>query len=497
MRHVRRLSPARWSARLLRIAVVASLVAGLALTGVPGVRPQQPQASIVDLDFFPEDPSVGEPITLVATVRNSVEAQYGFEITRIEIRERRSGVNELLTGQDDLGTLGPGDTSVLSLSTRFETPGVKDLQFIVYGTSTGSGGGSTIRYPVTVVVEDTRPSLDSSYGDLLVEADNQFTVTVNNGKNSPIRDVRVRLGGEGFTVEEPVRSAAVVAGGESVPFEFEISSEAPGTRVVEIDLQYTVGGVRYGYQETRQVTFKQFGEKVATVSAFAQDPSRVRPGGPLTLSFEITNHGETPLRDLTFTLDLNGTPLRAGVTGTDVYVRELPANRDLPVTYRLRASENAGSGIVTVPLQYRFTTEDGQVVTERTTLSVEILGDPELRPFVRGVEPTEDGYEVTVDVANVGDGVARAARIAIGNSSYFLGDIDDGEFETATLFVPRGGDHVAVMNYKNGFNEPIETEASVAVPVAEGGVPATSWFLGLAVVVVLGAGFWWWRSWQR
>lgn len=480
-----------WSVVLLVLAVAFGGVAGLPL--LVTAQEQPPQVNVGEVQVTPSDPAVGEPVVLTATVRNSERSESGFEISRVEIRDI-GGVNDrVLVGQEDAGTLGPGDSTTLSLTTRFDTPGVKQLVFAVYGGSTTGFGGATISYPVTVVVESTEPRIDTSYGDLLVQTENEFTVTVSNGKQSPVRDVRVTVGGEGFSVKEPSKSVAFVEGGGSVPFSFVLTSESPGPREVEVDLAYTISGVEYSERETQTVVFKRLGEKVATVSRFTQRPPRVTPGGSFDLSFDATNRGETALRDLTFAVDLTGTSLRAGPTGTDVYVEELPARATRAITYQLRASEEAPSGIVTVPLSYNFTTENGERVVERTTLSVEVLGQPELRTFVRVVEPTDAGYRVTVDVANVGDGLARSAAIRLGEASYFLGDIGPGEFETATLSVSDTGEHVAAMTYKNAFNEPLEREETVVLPARSTGPAVPLWLTGAFVTVVIVAGVWWWR----
>lgn len=484
--------PTAWLPLLVALVVVLASV----FVAAP-VDGQAPQVSVVDLTVTPESPSTGQPITLTATVQNSQRSEFGFEITRVEVRELVGSDERVLAGQSEVGTLGPGDQTQLSQTIRFEDPGVKRLTFIVYGASTGRGGGSTIKYPVTVVVDETRPAIDTNYSDLLVQTENDFTVTVNNGKSTSVRDVRVRLSGEEFSVKEPAKSAAVVGAGESVDFGFVLSSETSGSRLLRIDLSYTVGGVSYSETDSQTLFFRELGDKVATVSNFTQVPERVRPGAGFDLSMTVQNQGETALQDLAFSLDLNGTAIRAGSTGTDVYVSTLSGGSTRQITYRLRTSENAPSGIVSVPLSYRYTTEDGRAVTDETALGIEVLGTPELQTFVRGVEALEAGYSVTVDVANVGDGIARSARIRLANSSYFLGDIEAGEFETATLTVDHAGEVPAVLSYNNGFNEPLRTEQSVVVPDQSSGQSIPLWSLGAVGVLALVAGVWWWRRWQQ
>lgn len=478
------------------MSAAVALVLVAAGAGVAPVAAQAPQVSVVAFSVTPESPGVGEPITLRATVQNSERSDFGFEITRVEVRLIGPQTETVLTGQSEVGTLGPGDRTDLTQTVRFSEPGVKRLTVVVYGTSTGRGGGTTVKYPVTVVVEDTQPRLDTADPDLLARTDNDFTVTVSNGKSTPIRDVRVRLSGEDIDIEEAEKSAAVVAAGASLPFEFVLSSETPGTRRLTLELSYTAGGLVDTLTETQTVTFRPLGDETATVTNVTQTPERARPGGTFDLSVRVRNRGGTLLRDLTFALDLNGTVLRAGAIGTDIYVEELPAGESRRISYRLKASEDAGSGIVTLPLTYRYTTVDGRTVTDRTAVSVEVLGTPVLRPFLRGVEGVDGRYSVTVDVANVGEGVARSARIRLDGSSYFLGDIPAGEFETATLTVAEAGRLTARLNYSNGFNEPLSVEQSVTVTAPAEGPALPLWSLGALGVVVAVAGVWWWRRWR-
>lgn len=450
--------------------------------------------TISQVTVSPEDPIPGELVTVTATVQNSARSETGFEITAVELSG--GGIERQVL---DLGTLGPGDTMQVSLTATFEEPGIKDLLFYVYGSSAVGTSGSTIRQPVTVVVEETEPRIDTEFGDLLAQAENDVIVEVVNGKRSPVRDVRVTLSGEGVAVEEATRSAALLPGAGSHSFNFTVTSPVVGYATIDVDLSYTATGVEHRVSETREVYFKPLGEDVASLSAVVQTPERVAPGGSFELAFSVANRGESNLRDLTFDLDLAGTPIRAGGSGTSIYVDELPGESSRTVRFDLKAGESADSGIVTLPLTYRFVTADGVPVTASTTMSVEVLGEPELSAFVRATTATDEGVEVTLDVANVGSGVARSAAIRADGSSYYLGDVRPGDFETATLTLPAAGEYDVVLTYRNGFNEPDETEQSVTVPTGrETGTFASSpWLVGVVALLFVGVGVWGWRRWTR
>lgn len=431
----------------------------------------------------------GEPVTLTVTIENSPENEYGFDINQIDLVGR-----DVVSKGSDFGILGPGDSTTVSITTTFDSPGVKRFSLQVGGQSTGGVGGTTVKKPVTIVVDDAEPLIDTSYQNLLVGVENDFSVSVSNGRLTPIRSVNVTVAGEEVSLKEPTKSRGTIAEGTAAQFNFSLTSSSVGQRTVEIDVSFTRNGVARTLTERRTVVFKALGEDVTTLSNVTQSPLRVAPGRPVTVSFVVTNRGGSPIHDATFDVLLNGSSLQAGSSGTNRYIEELPGDTGRRVTFQLKASEQASSGIATVPLTYTVTTDDGRTVTTRTTISVEILGDPTLHAFVRKVQDRGERTRLTIDVANVGDGIAKAASIRIGNASYYLGEIQAGEFETATLAVAPADRYDAVVTYKNAFDERSAETEQVDVSELrppESGIPLL-WVAAVALVIVV-AGVLLWR----
>lgn len=473
-----------------RIALVVVLTVGAVLVGGP-VAAQlgaTPLVSLSNVTVSPSNPMPGEPVTLTATIQNSPESESGFEIAQIDLVDR-----DVVRKASDVGTLGPGDSTTVSVTTTFDSPGVKRLSLQVGGESTTGVSGTTVKQPVTIVVDDTRPQIDLSYGELLVGVENDLGVVVANGRSTPIRSVNVSVNGAGLALKEATKSRGTVPAGTTERFNFTVQSETVGQRPVEVRLAFTRNGITHTVSEEQTLSFKPLGEGVTTLSNVRQRPGRASPGQPFTVAFGVANRGRATIHDLTFDLSLNETTIRAGPTGTSVYVEELSGEETRTVSFELKASDDAGSGIVTLPLSYEFTTGDGRSVSKQTTISVDVLGEPELRAFLREVSRQDDAVELTVDVANVGDGVARAAAIRMNDTSYYLGEIPAGEFETATLVVPTADRYEAELTFKNGFNERLSSEASIdvgAFRTNDSGPPLLWVIVAVLAVAVAGVAVW-------
>lgn len=486
--------PTRTFSRTVALLVVALLVVGTVAAGGAGTAAaRDPNVTVTGVDVSPANPSPGEPVTLSVSIYNSESTNLPFEVAGVWLRERDGDV---LVKEFDFGTIGPGERLTVPLTTAFSKPGVKHLRVNVRGDDVD------VDYPVTVVVESATPRLDTNYDDLFASADNDVTVTVSNGRTDAIRDVQVTIRGEDLHVDEPTRSAAGIAGGAARNFSFVVSSDATGTRDAELRVRYTTPtGVTRELGESRSFYFKPAGGTAVTIGNVTQSPDRVAPGAPFDLTFTVANRGEDAVQNLDFTLSLAGTAIDAGPAGSEVYVSDLTGGESKTIAVTLRTNPGSASGVVAIPLQYSYITADGQRNVRKTTLTATVLGTPSLQAFLRETERTDGGQRLTLDVANVGDGPARSASVTVegtdGSTSYYLGDIEAGSYESAVLPVTsRGSSYEATLTYSNAFNEQTSITQSISVPEPDRSLPLTE--LGVVVgLLVVGVSVWGWRRWER
>jgi hypothetical protein len=409
-------------AALLAVALVA-----LSAVSVPVAVAGTPKVSVAEVTVSPERPAPGERFTVTATLRNgesTPESPSGrFEVN--SVRLVRSGSGETLSRVTDLGTLPAGSTVDVPLTTRFESGGTRDLRVVVVGQS--GDDVVSLRAPVVVTVSRTGPQVGVETDDAVVGAEGPLRVTVANGEDAPIRNVRLTVEGTEADVEDATRVASTLAAGESREFAFNYTPGAP-TSAVTASLAYTTaGGNRRTVDASATVDAEPLREDV-TVEAAAGD------GASPPIDVDVSNFGNAPVTDLVVRAEANGTVLARrtlpdvadGETRrVELNVSDLPAGvaTDVRVVADYRTGGREGSAATTV----RYAPNPGRV--ELTGVDYEYEGDR---------------VHITGSASNVGlsdaDGVlvrvlpAEGVRPARPYREYFVGTVPASDFVAFDLY---------------------------------------------------------------
>ena len=220
-----------------RPLVALAVAVVLATSAVPlgaGVASAESQVVVQSVAVDPSTPRVGEDVTVTATLRNFESSSDAARINQVSLR---AGTRTLATAKD-LGTLGPGGTGNLPLTTDFETPGRKALTLHVYGQGI-DGGVFNVKYPVSVSVNerdsDVQLSLETPSEP---STEGRVNVTVANGAPTNITNLQLTLSGPNATVDDASRVNASLGSGHERRVAFDVSFARPGPQPLTAALSY-------------------------------------------------------------------------------------------------------------------------------------------------------------------------------------------------------------------------------------------------------------------
>lgn len=475
---------------LLSVALIVAVPVAVDLAGA------QSQVAITDVNVSPSNPGVGEITTFTVTLRNAQGASETFEVEDLFIRTVSGTAGRLATAEDP-GSIPPGETLQVPLTTTFDSSGVKDLRVVVRGQDE-SGDSRTFHNPVTVVVADRGAQLSVDVADPVDGASTVVNVTVSNGGTDPIRQLDLRLDGDGVDVENPRRLLARLEAGADRTFSFDVTFAGSGETAVDATLQYAAtSGQSRTVRQSESVDVDPLREDVE-VSARVADPGGANP----PVSVEVTNFGNARLEDVQVRVSDGD----RAVARRSVDPVEAGGSREVAVNL---------SGDVDGELDVTAAYETGGRAGEAST-SVRYASQPG-RIELTGVDFSRDGGVTTISgsASNVGLSDVNSVVVRVlpaegvepvaPNREYFVGTVPASDFVSFDLTARIEGSVESVPVEVTYLSDGVERSRAASVPYepaetgeeqAEegGGLGAFgSILLLLAVLVVAGAGVLWWR----
>jgi hypothetical protein len=496
-----------------RALVVLAVAVVLATSAVPlgaGVASAESQVVVQSVAVDPSTPRAGEDVTVTATIRNFESSSDAARINQVSLR---AGSRTLATARD-LGTLGPGGTVELPLTTEFETAGRKDLTLHVYGQG-ANGGIFNVQYPVSVSVNerdsDVQLSLETP-NDPSTEA--RVNVTVANGAPTNISNLRLTLSGPNAAVDDASRVNASLGSGRERRVDFGVAFDGPGDQPLTATLTYRdADGDRRTVAESRT-----FDVDPPDVDADL-DAEVVRENGSARIDAELTNFGNVPLEAVRLRADAGG----------EMVARKLVADVATESTRELSIGESSlPAGDVTLIASYEAAGERFE-----TTTTVDFAPTTDGNISLTGIEviPAGGAIRLAGSASNTGETAVTGAVVSVVGTervtpvspakNYFVGNVPAGEFTSFELTARLAGNRTDTVpirisyiadgeQYTRVVDVTITDGATGAAGASQGrepgGPPGGGGFLGLgridvvglllrlALVVAVGGGaFYWWQ----
>ena len=482
------MTPASLAKAVVAVGIV--LVATIGAVGtVAGAEP-----AITNVTVSPQEPLPGELVRFTTTIRNSEGADGSFEVDAVWIR--KAGTTTEYARVNNPGNVPPGSTLEIPLTTRFEEPGVKDLHVRV-NVVDEDDELTQLQYPVTVVVSERRTQLSVDVEEPVVGASTPVNVTVSNGGADPLRQLDLRVGGDGLRAENPRRLLATLEPGADRTFTYDVTFTEAGQTQVEAVLRYAAtSGQTQTVRLDETVTVDELREDVA-VEASVDAAGGASP----PLSVEVTNFGNAPLEDASLRVaDGDRTVARRSVETI-----EAGSSRD--VTLNL-------TGVDDADLDVTVAYETGGVAGEAST-TVRYSSRPG-RIAITGVDFSREGGVTTISGSASNVGLSEANSVVIRalpaagvepvapNREYFVGTVPASDFVSFDLTARIDDDVTSVPVRVTYLADGVERTEEVSIPyeppaTVEG--ESTGGGLGLlgsvlllvAVVAVAAGGVLWWR----
>jgi hypothetical protein len=466
-------------------AVLALVVATAGLGLASPVSGAETDVAVQSVEVGVDQPAPGESVPLTITVANLQSSSGPVEVTDVFVRA--SGKTREYTRTEDVGTIAAGGTTSIPLSVSFESVGTKRLTVFVV-VRDEDGDFTRVSYPLQVDVQKPDEALLSLSGlDLIAGQESRINVTVANGDDAALSNLRLRLSGDA-TVENPERVAAALASGSQRAYRYAVTPAEPGRQTLTAALTYKTSD---GYTRTVERTTS------VRVEPAVVDPELTasvgRKNGSSALRASLTEYGNAELRDV---------EVRVVADGETVARRLLPDVPEESTRTLAVADGDLPGGELTVVAEF---TAAGERRSVNTTLQYSPV--PTAAVSLTGVEATERRGVLTLsgDAANVGSADARSVVVSVvrdqgvapvpPRKEYFVGAIDSSEFATfeVTANVSAGVESVPLRVEYTVDGERVSETVRVEVgdarrsPRADRGASGLPLLpIGVAVVVLAG-----------
>ena len=482
--------------RSLALILVLSLVAVPAVAGVHAQAQSRPPSLYVsDVSVAPSTPAPGEPFTATVTIQNAQSSPTQVMVTDVAVQ---SGDGEREYARvEDLGTIPPGGQITVPIRLSFDDPGTHQLRFSVYGRSekfADDEGRIRVNAPFVVNVREGGPQLSVGAGDAVVGAETPVTVTVANGENTPVRNLRVSLSGRNATVADPERVAATLAAGAERTFNFTATPRARDAAVTATLRYVTAEGNDRTVTRTLRLDAAPLRDDVRVDASVASE------GGSPPITVDVSNFGNAPLTDVTVSASTNGTVYARRSLGT------VPANGN-------RTAQLTLSGVPPDARTLDVTVEYDAGGSRRSASTWVAYSPNPARIELTGVSVEREGDHLLISgsASNVGLSDASSAVVSVvstdgvtpvsPNREYFVGTVPASDFVSfdLTARVDKGVNRIPVrVSY---IADGVRRTSVVEVPVGDvsppesgggggDGGPSLLLLVGglVALVVVVGVG---------
>lgn len=228
---------------LFAVVVTAATIGGFAASA----GADNATVGITGVDVTPAQPYPNESVTVTTTIHNSDDRSFSIDAVVIE--------SDSLDGNERVlnpGSVPPGQSLEIPLTTSFGEPGTYELTVEVKGSIDGTQVDR--RYPATVTVIEEPPGITIETADSVVGEETDISVTVANGDNRPIRNLEVDVDGESFRSVSPRRTTSQLPPRSSKTFNMTVEPEAAGEQPIEIQSTYrTTTGLTTAINRTKTI----------------------------------------------------------------------------------------------------------------------------------------------------------------------------------------------------------------------------------------------------
>nr|WP_233506054.1 hypothetical protein [Haloferax sp. Atlit-47N] len=278
---------AKRGARLAVVATVALVaVTSVLVASLPAVSAQSGQIVVNSTTVEPREPYVGESVTVRATVSNFESSSGGVDLKEVTLRSGGGIVAEA----NNLGTLGPGGSVDVPLSTTFTSAGEKQLKVHVSGRHE-NGNVINVEYPVIVTVEERDVRAGLSVGE---QTNDTVNVELTNYGNTNLSNVEITASVNGSQIAQRYTANLDPDANRSVVFDTADMSD----RVVLFTATYTVDGEMFTTTLSEEIDDDSVPGEIRLTSI-----ETTQRAGSVTIQGDAANVGNTDASSVLLTVE--------------------------------------------------------------------------------------------------------------------------------------------------------------------------------------------------
>lgn len=193
------------------------------------------------------------------------------------------------------------------------------------------------------------------------------------------------------------------------------------------------------------------------ISSAEVSPEPVEPGQDMLVKIKVSNSGNKAAENVSL-LFPEGYPFKIKTISDPIRGRSLFSASSAETTYYLLVDPAAKSGVYPIEVKARYFVDSYQM-EEKKTISIQVLGKPQVVFEAQGVEnatPNSD-FEIDFRFKNIGTGAARNLRMDVGSSDFVV----LGSTQTLESLLPGESKNLAVRFYTTASVAP----DTYAVPI--------------------------------
>jgi len=292
------------------------------------------------LNIKAENPSVGGETAVSVNVTNGASERLR------DVRLAVNGSNVTVENPERIAArLEPGAERSFAYTATFESAPSTIEAALRY--TTVEGQSRTVTEDATIgagrlASAGDRPQIEVSVADAVPGATRPVNVTVANGLDHDVRQIRVVAASPSASFDVSERVRATLPAGETVTLGFPARVDEAGSYPVEVTLAYTDEGVRRRVNRTFRATF---GAPANPAEIALTGTEAVATGGSLEISATAGNVGSTDAEAVVVSV-----PGAGDVAPADYFVGGIDSSDFASFTLRTSLSGNVSS----VPLEVRY-----------------------------------------------------------------------------------------------------------------------------------------------
>ena len=329
------------SSRLFSCFCTVLMLSSITIGGMATVSAQQ-QGVNISVDSSTEEPVVGESVTFNVTVTNQAGSDGVVDVSSVMLRTGQEHYERV----EDVGSLAPGGSLTVQMTTSFESVGQKDLTAHVSAEQAAGGNLRAYYSPVTVDVQEV--DINGGLSTSTNESD-ETTVSFTNYGNVELSDVKIAAATDDEIRDR--RDVFDVAPDETNSVAFDTSGYA--TDDVTFTATYTARGDQH--ETTRTVDLDQ--EVSGEIRLTGIDLTR--GGSVITIDGEAANVGGTDVESVLVRIPDTDKTSPASGSG-EFFVGSVDASEF--ATFELTATVEGD----TVPIEIEYITDNDRVTTTQT-----------------------------------------------------------------------------------------------------------------------------------